>query len=207
MTLSQLSFDSKFARDALTFSGVIPPNVLATPRDEFVELIIVGETGARDDDQHAVVRDLPRGNVIDTERKRKANHVGLLKRCVGTGEDTNFILAYIQKMSNDKRSSECHNRSMYVVYILLCKNNSLYTGITTDVPRRLLEHERGTGARYTRAHGVKKLLHTERKMNRSTASKREAEIKRLTREQKLLLIAEAKKKNWTRSMKKTRIKK
>jgi putative endonuclease len=77
---------------------------------------------------------------------------------------------------------------MYFVYILECKDRTLYTGITTDLKRRLEEHKAGTGAAYTRAHGAIKLVYSERKLNRSTASKREAVIKKLTRAQKLKLI-------------------
>lgn len=77
---------------------------------------------------------------------------------------------------------------MYYVYILLCKDKSLYTGITTDVNRRFLEHKKGLGGHYTRSHGALKILYEERKKNRSTASKREVEIKKLTRGQKLNLI-------------------
>ncbi len=78
---------------------------------------------------------------------------------------------------------------MYYVYILQCNDDSLYTGITTDISRRILEHKSGKGARYTRARGVKELLHTERKKNRSTASLREAQIKAMTRAEKLTLIS------------------
>lgn len=81
---------------------------------------------------------------------------------------------------------------MYYLYMLLCGDDTLYTGITTDVERRVREHREGTGAKYTRARGVKKLLFTERKKNRSTASKREAEIKRMTRAEKLALAVNAK---------------
>ena len=77
---------------------------------------------------------------------------------------------------------------MYHVYILLCKDKSLYTGITTDVGRRFLEHKAGKGGHYTRSHGALKIVYQERKKNRSTASKREAEIKKLTKEQKQDLI-------------------
>ena len=76
----------------------------------------------------------------------------------------------------------------YFVYILSCKDGTLYTGITTDVKRRFKEHQAGTGARYTRARGVKKVLYTERHKNRSAASKREAAIKRLPRHKKLELF-------------------
>lgn len=77
---------------------------------------------------------------------------------------------------------------MYFIYILKCKDGTLYTGITTDLTRRLLEHKRGKGAKYTRAKKAGKIVYVERKKNRSTASKREAEIKRWTRVQKLALI-------------------
>lgn len=77
---------------------------------------------------------------------------------------------------------------MYFVYMLKCKDNSLYTGITTDIKRRFNEHKTGKGGSYTRTRGVVKIVYTEKKRNRSSASKREAEIKRLTREDKLKLI-------------------
>ncbi len=76
---------------------------------------------------------------------------------------------------------------MYYVYILLCNDNTLYTGIARDVDRRFQEHKEGIGSKYARAHGAKKILYTERKRNRSYALKREAEIKKLSRQQKLAL--------------------
>ncbi|PJE74036.1 MAG: endonuclease [Candidatus Taylorbacteria bacterium CG10_big_fil_rev_8_21_14_0_10_41_48] len=77
---------------------------------------------------------------------------------------------------------------MYFVYIIKCKDKSLYTGITTDVERRLAEHREGRGARYTRVRGVLRVVYTERYNNRSLASKREIEIKKLSRAEKLNLI-------------------
>lgn len=76
---------------------------------------------------------------------------------------------------------------MYFVYILLCGDRSLYTGITTDVARRFQEHKSGRGGNYTRSRMVKKVLYTEECPNRSAALKREAEIKRWPREKKLRL--------------------
>ena len=76
---------------------------------------------------------------------------------------------------------------MYYVYILECKDKTLYTGITTDVTRRLNEHKTGKGGHYTRAKKVKKILYTEQYKTRSQASKREAEIKKLHRKKKLAL--------------------
>ena len=77
---------------------------------------------------------------------------------------------------------------MYFVYLLKCGDKSIYTGITTDLARRLKEHKAGTGARYTRARKIVKVLYTEKFKNRSLASKREAEIKSWPRAKKLALI-------------------
>ena len=80
---------------------------------------------------------------------------------------------------------------MYFVYLLQCGDGSLYAGITTDLSRRLKEHKEGEGSRYTRARGAKKMLYSERHPDRSSALKREALIKRLTRAQKLALAKAA----------------
>lgn len=77
---------------------------------------------------------------------------------------------------------------MYSIYILECADGSLYTGITTDVARRLVEHRAGMGGHYTRAKSARNVLYTEPHPNRSTASKREAEIKSWPRAKKLALI-------------------
>ena len=79
--------------------------------------------------------------------------------------------------------------SRYVVYILECKNGTLYTGITTDLKRRFSEHKSGTGARYTRANPPNRIVYSKKLKTRSAASKREAEIKSLPREKKLQIIA------------------
>ncbi len=77
---------------------------------------------------------------------------------------------------------------MYFVYILKCADGSLYTGITTDVRRRFLEHKKGTGASYTRSHTPQKILYSEKHRDRASASKREAEIKSWKRSAKLQFI-------------------
>lgn len=77
---------------------------------------------------------------------------------------------------------------MYFVYILECKDKTLYTGITTDVTRRFKEHKAGTASHYTHSRGAKRMVYKEKVKDRSTALKREAAIKRLSRKQKLLLI-------------------
>lgn len=77
---------------------------------------------------------------------------------------------------------------MWYVYILECGDGSLYTGATIDLKRRVEEHKRGEGAKYTKIRGVKRLVYSERKRTRSTAQKREAVIKQLTRLEKKRLI-------------------
>ena len=77
----------------------------------------------------------------------------------------------------------------YFVYILECCDGSLYTGITKDVTKRLEEHNfSDKGAKYTKARRPVNLLYEEPSVDRSTASKREFEIKKLTRVKKLQLI-------------------
>jgi len=77
---------------------------------------------------------------------------------------------------------------MYVVYILECRDGTLYTGITTDIGRRFKQHQSGEGGRYTKSRGAKKLMYVEDARDRSAALKREAIIKKLSRKKKLELI-------------------
>ena len=73
------------------------------------------------------------------------------------------------------------------LYILECKDGTLYTGVTDDLSRRLAAHRAGKGAKYTRGRGPLILRYTECCEDRSVALRREIQIKRLTREEKLLL--------------------
>lgn len=75
------------------------------------------------------------------------------------------------------------------IYIILCSDNSLYTGITTDIDRRLRQHAAGSGAKYFRGRRPRRLLFLESGYTRSTAGRREAEIKGMKRAEKLLLIS------------------
>ena len=75
------------------------------------------------------------------------------------------------------------------VYIILCSDNSLYTGITTDVERRFSQHFTGTGAKYFRGRSPQRLVYLEVGHDRSSASRREVEIKRLRLSDKRRLIA------------------
>ena len=74
------------------------------------------------------------------------------------------------------------------VYILRCGDGSLYTGISTDVARRLEEHRSGKGAKYTRGRSPLELVYVEECPDKSAALRRELEIKAMPREEKLKLI-------------------
>jgi len=74
------------------------------------------------------------------------------------------------------------------LYILRCGDGSLYTGITTNVEKRLEAHRTGKGAKYTRGRGPLELVYREECGTHSDALKRELEIKALPREEKLKLI-------------------
>lgn len=77
---------------------------------------------------------------------------------------------------------------MYFVYLIECEDGTIYTGITTDIRRRFKEHRSGKGGAYTRSKKVKKILYAEKYKDRSSALKREAEIKGWRRGKKLTLI-------------------
>ena len=77
----------------------------------------------------------------------------------------------------------------YFVYIVQCSDDTLYTGITTDVKRRVDEHNNSyKGAKYTKLRRPVALVYTEKSDNRSEASKREYVVKKLSRSEKLELI-------------------
>ena len=80
--------------------------------------------------------------------------------------------------------------NIWKLYILRCGDGSLYTGITTDVEKRLKAHRTGKGAKYTRGRGPLELVYREECGTHSDALKRELEVKALSREEKLKLTAE-----------------
>ncbi|HEY4513561.1 MAG TPA: GIY-YIG nuclease family protein [Candidatus Paceibacterota bacterium] len=78
---------------------------------------------------------------------------------------------------------------MYYLYILKCADKTLYTGITTDLKRRVIEHNSGKlGAKYTSSRRPVKMVYSKKFKDRSVASKEEARIKKLKRSKKLELI-------------------
>lgn len=78
----------------------------------------------------------------------------------------------------------------WFVYILKCQDNSLYTGITNDKEKRLKQHNTGKASKYTRVRLPVVMVYSEDAENRSVASKREWQIKQLSRQQKLQLVAQ-----------------
>ena len=76
----------------------------------------------------------------------------------------------------------------WYVYMLLCEDNTIYTGITNDLKKRFDNHISGKGAKYLRGRKPLEIVYTENFKNRSMATKREMEIKKLNRKEKETLI-------------------
>jgi putative endonuclease len=81
----------------------------------------------------------------------------------------------------------------WIVYILQCADGTLYTGVTNNMDERLKKHTEGTGAKFTRGRGPFKMLLSESHPDRSSASKREAQIKSLPKAEKLDLVKKGRK--------------
>ncbi|CAC9993991.1 hypothetical protein [uncultured Gammaproteobacteria bacterium] len=96
--------------------------------------------------------------------------------------DKTLSLYYVTMKTSDKK--------LWFVYLLRCINNSLYCGVSNDLDKRLRQHngEIAGGAKYTRANGPCVLAYQEQVKDRSTALKRECEIKSMTRDEKLTLL-------------------
>ncbi|GAA0453419.1 GIY-YIG nuclease family protein [Alkalibacillus silvisoli] len=77
---------------------------------------------------------------------------------------------------------------MYYIYMLRCKDGSLYTGYTNDVSLRVAKHQRGEAAKYTRAKLPVKLVYQEEFETKSEAMKREVAIKKLSKQEKKELV-------------------
>lgn len=95
------------------------------------------------------------------------------------------------KRGGERRPSEARGAGgrRWWVYLLRCRDGSLYAGVTNDLPRRLAMHAGGRASRYTRSRLPVVLVHRERAADRGAALRREAALKRLTRAQKLALVA------------------
>ncbi len=81
---------------------------------------------------------------------------------------------------------------LWWVYMAICSDQTIYTGIAKDLQKRLLEHNNGAnGAKYTRSRRPVKIVYQEKQPSRSAATKRELQLKKLTRLRKLQLIEKA----------------
>jgi len=85
--------------------------------------------------------------------------------------------------------AHCYAPFRWLVYLLRCHDDSLYTGITNDLPKRLKAHTAGRASKYTRSRLPVRLVYTEPRRSKSAALKREAAIKRLRRAEKEQLLA------------------
>jgi len=85
-------------------------------------------------------------------------------------------------------AAEPRQKNWYV-YIIMCSDDSLYTGITTDVKRRFTQHKNKTGAKYFYGREPVKIVHIEQGFDRSSASRREYEIKHYSRDKKIKLFS------------------
>ena len=83
------------------------------------------------------------------------------------------------------------NTNRWILYIVECNDRTLYTGVTTDIQRRISEHNYSKrGAKYTKTRRPVRLVYTEKHDTRSLAQKRECELKKMSRKKKLELIDE-----------------
>jgi putative endonuclease len=76
----------------------------------------------------------------------------------------------------------------WVVYLLRCKDKSLYTGITNDVEKRIAAHQKGSGAKYTRSRRPVKLVGKSMRMTRKEAMRMEIKIKKMPKEKKIAAL-------------------
>lgn len=77
---------------------------------------------------------------------------------------------------------------MWYVYVLLCKDGSLYTGTSNNPEQRFLDHKNGKGGKYTKTHKPIKILYAEKLPDKSAALKREGQIKGWSREKKIQIL-------------------
>jgi putative endonuclease len=87
-----------------------------------------------------------------------------------------------------RKNAKNKGKKAWYFYILLCKDQSLYSGITNDLKLRENVHNKGLGSAYVRSRGGGKIVYHELLKGKSRALKREAQVKKLSRKKKLLLI-------------------
>jgi predicted GIY-YIG superfamily endonuclease len=92
------------------------------------------------------------------------------------------LISILNRITPAKKRSK--KTVAWLLYILKCSDNTLYTGITNDLPRRLAQHNNGTASRYTRSRLPVQLIYHEKCRGRSSALKKEYELKQLSRKEK-----------------------
>ncbi len=95
----------------------------------------------------------------------------------------------IKQMQVKEKTASFKNAERWTVYILRCKDGTLYTGITKDIERRVKQHNDGKGSKYTQSRRPVKVVYNEKKMGRANALVREAEIKQYSKEKKEELVS------------------
>ncbi len=95
----------------------------------------------------------------------------------------------IKQMQVKEKRASFKNAEQWTVYILRCKDGTLYTGITKDIERRVKQHNDGKGSKYTQSRRPVKVVYKEKKMGRANALVREAEIKQYSKEKKEELVS------------------
>ncbi len=97
------------------------------------------------------------------------------------------VTAHMSGQSGGPDSGKSVDR--WQLYIILCSDNSLYTGITTDIERRFIQHAEGKGAKYFKGRQPLRVVYLEEGHSRSSASIRESCIKSMSRADKVLLVS------------------
>ena len=95
----------------------------------------------------------------------------------------------IKQMQVKEETASCKNAEQWTVYILRCKDGTLYTGITKDIKRRVEQHNDGKGSKYTQNRRPVEVVYKEKKMGRANALVREAEIKHYSKGKKEQLVS------------------
>src|SRR3989338_241745 len=123
-----------------------------------------------------------------TEDHRMSSGRGIEKRqillIIFLGATINSIMIP-ENISVKGKCNFGYSKSMWFVYIILCIDGNLYTGISNDPDKRLAEHKLGKGGRYTRSHRPLKIIYREKCKNKGEALKREYEIKSWARKKKI----------------------
>jgi predicted GIY-YIG superfamily endonuclease len=95
----------------------------------------------------------------------------------------------IKQMLVKEKTASSKNAEQWTVYILRCKDGTLYTGITKDIKRRVEQHNDGKGSKYTQTRRPVEVVYKEKKMGRANALVREAEIKHYSKGKKEQLVS------------------